>query len=406
MTPDVARMLAAAEAAAPVDAVGVVALELGKRLGAQQVAFLIADHSATTLSELAHAAPTSDRGGREPARTIPLNGTVYEQVVRDQRVRISEEDGASTVFVPVTNRGNVMGVLELVVFEPPDSDALELVAVAGHLLGYIVIANGRFTDFFEWGQRSAPTSVAGEIQRRLLPESLACEAGQFTIAGALEPTGDVGGDTFDYSLERDTLHVSLTDAMGHGIEAAQLATLLVGSLRNSRRAHEGLAEQAGKANTALVDHSDSDQYASGQLLRVDLATGTAHIVNAGHPSPLRLRDGEVEPVELDADLPFGMMDQSNYRTQRLSLEPGDRLILLTDGLFENDPAGVEVTDLIAVTASLHPREVVQSLTRATVPTTDDRPHDDATAVCLDWYGPGDWDRHATTGADPDLASLA
>lgn len=406
MTPDVARILAAAEAAAPVDAVDVVALELGKRLGAQQVAFLIADHSDTTLFELAHTASTSDHAGGEAARTIPLNGTVYEQVVRDQRVRTIEKDAAFTVFVPVTNRGNVMGVLELVVFEPPDNDTLELVAVSGHLLGYIVIASERFTDWFEWGRRSAPTSVAGEIQRRLLPESLACEAGQFTIAGALEPTGDVGGDTFDYSLERETLHISLTDAMGHGIEAAQLATLLVGSLRNSRRAHEGLAEQAGKANTTLADYSDSDQYASGQLLRIDLATGVVHIVNAGHPPPLRLRDGEVEPVELDADLPFGMLDQSNYQTHRLSLEPGDRLVLLTDGLFENDPAGVAVADLIVVTASLHPREVVQALTRATVGTTDDTPHDDATAVCLDWYGPGEWDRHAETGADPDLASLA
>jgi hypothetical protein len=54
---------------------------------------------------------------------------------------------------------------------------------------------------------------AAEIQRRLLPTSLTCEAGQFTVAGAVEPAGDVGGDTFDYSLDRDTLHMSLTDGL-------------------------------------------------------------------------------------------------------------------------------------------------------------------------------------------------
>ena len=64
----------------------------------------------------------------------------------------------------------------------------------------MVIVNRRFTDLFEWGQRSAPFSLAAEIQRRLLPASLTCEAGQFTIAGAVEPAGKIGGDTFDYSL--------------------------------------------------------------------------------------------------------------------------------------------------------------------------------------------------------------
>ena len=67
----------------------------------------------------------------------------------------------------------------------------------------------------------------------------------------MEPAGNVGGDTFDYSLDRDTLHVSLTDAMGHEEDAALLASLLVGSLRNSRRGGATLAEQATRANSAL-----------------------------------------------------------------------------------------------------------------------------------------------------------
>ena len=101
-----------------------------------------------------------------------------------------------------------------------------------------------------------PLSLAAEIQHRLLPGAFTCEAGQFTLAAWLQPAGEIGGDTFDFSLERDALHVSLTDAMGHTMDAALLATVLVGGLRNARRgwswpearlANDALAEQAGES---------------------------------------------------------------------------------------------------------------------------------------------------------------
>src|SRR5215203_1207 len=92
------------------------------------------------------------------------------------------------------------------------------------------------------------SSLPAEIQRRLLPASYTCEAGQFTLAGWLEPASSVGGDTFDYTLDRDSLQVSITDAVGHQVSAALLATLLVGSLRNGRRKGLPLEEQARYAN--------------------------------------------------------------------------------------------------------------------------------------------------------------
>src|SRR4029434_10113514 len=146
---------------------------------------------------------------------------------------------------------------------------------------------------FEWGHRSTPFSLAAEIQRRLLPPSYTCEAGQFTLAGCREPAAAVGGDTFDYTLERDALQVSITDAVGHQVSAALLATLLVGGLRNARRRGLSLAEQARYAHEPLSENSASGQFVTGQLLRLDLRTGGATIVNAGHPFPLRLRDGRV-----------------------------------------------------------------------------------------------------------------
>ena len=176
--------------------------------------------------------------------------------------------------------------------------------------------------------------LAAEIQHRLLPGSYTCEAGQFTLAAWLEPAGDVGGDTFDFSMERDTLHLSMTDAMGHEVDAAVLATVLVGALRNARRAGAGLAEQARLANAGLCDFAQRGGFVTGQVARIDLRAETATIVNAGHPPPLRLRDSTVEWVDLEADPPFGIVQGREFRVQHLPLAPGDRLMFLTDGLLE------------------------------------------------------------------------
>ena len=160
-----------------------------------------------------------------------------------------------------------------------------------------MIANRRFTDLFDRGQRSVPLSLEAEVQHRLLPASYTCEGGQFTLAGWLEPAGDVGGDTFDFSVERDMLHLSITDAMGHRLNSAVLATVLVGALRNARRRGVDLGEQTRLANEALCEFAADGGFVTGQVVRVDHASGIARIVNAGHPLPILIREGRAETVD-------------------------------------------------------------------------------------------------------------
>jgi serine phosphatase RsbU (regulator of sigma subunit) len=251
-----------------------------------------------------------------------------------------------------------------------------------------VIANRRHTDLFESVQRSAPFSLAAEIQRRLLPSAYTCESAQFTFAGWLEPASHVGGDTFDYCVDRDTLHVSMTDAMGQSVRAAQLATLALGSLRNSRRAKVSLAEQARTANSAIISHAEEHEFVTGLLLRVGLRSGRVVVVNAGHPWPYLLRNGHVVCVELDADVPFGMLADSTYHQQKLQLAPGDRLIVVSDGFLERNASTAEfdVAAAVAETASLHPRDVVHAFKTAVLAATGAELHDDAAVLCIDWRG--------------------
>ena len=398
---DLSGLLAAVENAPPFAAVDVLAERLADALDAHELSFLIADFSGQALVRLGHArsAAATRSQGRETAERVAIAGSPHGRAIASQSVELVAGDGETRVFAPVTNRGEAIGVLELSLLGTPDAQTVEDVALAAHTLAYVLIANRRFTDLFEWGQRSVPLSLAAEIQHRLLPASYTCEAGQFTLAGWLEPAGNVGGDTFDFALERETLHVSMTDAMGHEVGAALLATVLVGGLRNARRSGAGLAEQAALANEGLCANAQRSGFVTGQVARVDLRTGAAKIVNAGHPLPLRLRDGRVERVVLEPDPPFGTVPGYQFREQVLPLEAGDRLMFFTDGILERNTTDIDIESMVVDGAGMHPREAVQHLIRAILEATGGALDDDATALCLDWHGGITGDRTTDSGAD-------
>src|SRR5256886_1989655 len=266
-------LLAAVEAAPPVAAVDVLAAALAEAMGAGEVSFLIADFSGRSLIRLGHSGGEGPLRlqGKETAERVPLVGTPHGRALAAQAVEVVVEEGGARLFAPVTSRGEAVGVLELGLEDYPVEQTVADVALAAHFLAYVVIANRRYTDLFEWGQRSVPLSLAAEIQHRLLPGAFTCEAGQFTLAAWLQPAGEIGGDTFDFSLDRDALHLSMTDAMGHTMDAALLATVLVGGLRNARRRGVGLAEQARLANDALALLAEQSQV----VTRLPVPTGPA-----------------------------------------------------------------------------------------------------------------------------------
>jgi len=399
---DLRGLLEKVEAASPIDAVEVVADELAVMVGARAVRFLIADFSGRRVvrfGELTSGEAARRLDGAEDAESVKLAGTVYERVLRTQRVDVRQTGEGALLTVPVTDRGETIGLLELNLPRFPDDQAVADVAGAAHALAYVVVANRRHTDLFEWGQRTTHFTLAAEIQRRLLPSTYTCEAGQFTIAGWLEPTSSVGGDTFDYTIDRDALQISITDAAGHEVAAALLATLLVGSLRNERRRGVDLGEQARNANDALVAHSTVGQFVTGQLLHVDLHTGAATIINAGHPFPFRLRDGRAEEIELDIDLPFGLESGRSFRLQQFPLQSGDRVVFVTDGMLERNAEYLDLPETLAGSRDMHPRELVHALGAAVLRATGGDLRDDATVVCLDWHGGPPRRRLSETGAD-------
>jgi serine phosphatase RsbU (regulator of sigma subunit) len=407
-----AAVLGAAEDAPPVDAVEAVTRELGKTLDARTVSFLIADLGGRALVRLTHVAP-GDAGGGEPGRddgdevaiVVPFDGGVQEQALRTQTPRMLAGDDEWTVWAPVTERGEAIGLLELVLPVEPDARTVEEISRIAHLLAFVVIANRRHTDLFEWGQRTTPFNLPAEIQRRLLPGAFTCEAGAFTLSGWLEPAASIGGDTFDYSLARDMLHFSVTDAMGHGVASALTATLGVASLRNSRRRGQSLVEQAAVANTAVAeDASDGSMFITAVLGRLDLTSGVCELINAGHLPPLLVRGGQVEPVRLPRNFALGMVADSTFHSGEVTLQPGDRLVVVTDGMREREAAKLDLTVELRLAADLHPREATRALSDAVLRVAGPILADDATMLIIDWYGRHEQLRHSSAGADPARAS--
>jgi len=430
------RLLDAAEDASPVQAVEAVTDALSQALGAEAVFFLITDVSGRGLVRLSRVQPGegagepadggSGPGGENVTRSddeergveLPFDGGPAEEAVRTQVVQVvppelaqdrGGEPGSWLILAPVTERGEVLGLLQLSVRKEPDATVLSQIARIGHVLAFVVIANRRHTDLFEWGQRSTLFSLSAEIQRRLLPAAFTCEAGAFTLSAWLEPAASVGGDTFDYSLARDALHLSVTDAMGHGVASALTATLCVGSLRNTRRAGGSLVDQATAANLALHDRATStatEGFATGLLGRLDLRTGTLALINAGHVPLYLWRAGRVRSIALPVDLPLGLFQETVYGSTDLVLEPGDRLVLVTDGMLERNAAALDLVVEITGSRGLHPREATRRLTDKVLQTSGQGLSDDATMLILDWYGGHGTDRATVAGADPRRASPA
>lgn len=404
------RLLDAAEDASPVSSVEAVTRELGAGLGARSVSFLIADLSGRALVRLTHVAlgGTAQDGVRrddeERATVLPFDGGPAEQALRRQQVQVlPPRDGpAWTVLAPVTERGEALGLLELDLPRAPSSDVVAEVRRTAHVLGYVVIASRRHTDLYEWGQRSTSFSLSAEIQRRLLPAAYTCEAGSFTLAAWLEPAETIGGDTFDYSLSRDQLHLSVTDAVGHGVRSSLTATLCVGSLRNARRHGATLLEQAEATNAAMLANGcghDGEGFATALLGRLSLPTGQLSFVNAGHAAPYLARDGQVSVLELPADLPLGLFESSTYRSTTVPLRVGDRVVIVTDGMLERTAASIDLVEHVRRTRDLHPREATRELADLVMAASGGALADDAALLVLDWHGDHGMPRRTVAGAD-------
>src|SRR5205085_10649743 len=197
---------------------------------------------------------------------------------RGQQPVAAADDRGHRMYLPVTVRAERLGVLDVVVPEPPSEDLRDSLTHAAIVVGYVIATARRYTDLFEKVRRRRDLILAAEIQWELLPV-FAFDCSTFAVAGALEPAYSIAGDSFDYAVEADHLHVAITDGMGHGLRAALLGSLAVAALRHARRRGHDVLSQVKEASQVVHDQFGGDQFVTGTVASVDVPTGQMRLVN-------------------------------------------------------------------------------------------------------------------------------
>lgn len=338
---------------------------------------------------------------------VPLVATAGGRAFCDQSVVREPLDEGVALHLPLALRGDRIGVLWLrLPAEPAESTCEELVAVAEHVAEAILLAEA-VTDRYRRARRPQRLTLAAEMQWQLLPVR-SIDDGNYRLAGQLEPAYAVRGDNFDWTQEDGRLTVAATNGMGESSSAAMLTTLAITALRNARRCGASLTTQAAMADQAIWSYHAGAQYVSTLLMQLDLTTGEVLAIDAGSPRVWRIHEGNVEQIELDAQLPLGMLDGTEYEAQKFTIESGDRLFVLTDGIYDavladRNYSKTALRRALRASRLLPPAEAVRSLLsdlRVFLQDTD--LDDDAVAVCIDWTGPRDDCRSATEEQDRSL----
>jgi serine phosphatase RsbU (regulator of sigma subunit) len=192
--------------------------------------------------------------------------------------------------------------------------------------------------------------TASGIQRRLLPAAPTNVPG-FTFVGRNQPCRTVSGDYYDFAIRPDgRMYFVIGDVSGKGVTAGLMMAGLQVAFRIFSKSDPDPSVLVTQLNVALKENLPQSKFVTLFLGRLDTHTGMIEYVNAGHTPPLWLsRNGVVELGE--SDLLLGVVSRAEFTTRRLQLDPGDSLILFTDGVTEaRDRAGIDLGSMIIADA--------------------------------------------------------
>ncbi|GIH67755.1 PP2C family protein-serine/threonine phosphatase [Sphaerimonospora thailandensis] len=323
--------------------------------------------------EIVQARPTPDPSATESAEPLGSEGP--------RRLWVPMLDG--------TERVGVLGVTVPTVDEGTKRIAAEL----GGLIALLVVSKRASSDAFVRMVRTEEMELSAEVLWTLMPiRNYATD--KVSVSAALEPAYSIGGDAFDYSLDGETLHLGIFDAMGHDLSAGLTATIALGAYRNQRRRRGiQLLAVSDAIDEAIADQFSRSRFATGILAQLNIRTGWLTWVNRGHPPPLLLRQGRVASVlETPPDTPMGLSLGPAAVLSRRQLEPGDRLLLYTDGIVEAQTPEGELFGLRRFSDFVIKREAdgtsapetLRRLIHSILLHQRGRLQDDATVMLVEW----------------------
>ncbi|SHF96450.1 Serine phosphatase RsbU, regulator of sigma subunit [Geodermatophilus nigrescens] len=383
MTDPLSSLLRAAHLMAPAALAATVATH-GRALGIAETVLYLADYEQVTLL------PLPGEGVPERQELL-IEGTLAGRSFARVEVLTGVADGRVRLWMPLLNGVQRLGVAELTLRTAPDDDLQARLRAFISLIAELVVVNDAYTDVFARLRRRKTLSLAAEMQWELLPP-LTFGADRVVITGGLEPAYDVGGDSFDYAVNGDLADLMVIDSVGHGLPAAILASVAISAYRHARRNMLDLPDIAAEIDATIAGQFTGSQFATAVIARLDLSTGRLRWINAGHPEPLILRGtSPIAPPRCPPSRPLGLQDGKPVACE-VRLEPGDRLLLYTDGITEaRSPDGEffgerRLADFISsgLAAGDPAPEMVRRLMRRLLTYQADQLQDDASIVVLEW----------------------
>ncbi|MEV7422363.1 PP2C family protein-serine/threonine phosphatase [Streptomyces sp. NPDC091212] len=380
------KLLAEAHTAAPMDLPGVVN-RCATAIGLESVVIYLVDIQQRHLVPLTHGLPVID-----------LDASVAGWTYRTLDLRVEEcGDGALTAWLPLVDGVERLGILGVrtVALDPVRLRRSRMLA---SVLAMAITSKRAYSDSFARHSRTEPMDLPAEMLRALLPpRTIGSEHAVSTAV--LEPAYHIGGDAFDHSLTQSTLHAAIFDAMGHNLASGLTTSVALAGCRNARRAGAELPELVDTIDQALGRWLP-DQYCTGIVTQLDLTEGIFRWCNCGHPPPLLIRGQQVVDAALERtpQPPMGLPAQFATEPRaayEVVLEPGDRVLLYTDGVTESRiEGGTEFglrrfTDSIirgAAAGELAP-EALRRIIHSVLDLQKNVLRDDASLLLIEWRSP-------------------
>jgi serine phosphatase RsbU (regulator of sigma subunit) len=341
-----------------------------------------------------------------PAEPLGIDSTVAGRAFQHIEVLLQEaepEGGGALLWLPMLDGTERVGVLAVTVADRAALAANDRILERrlqrfASLAAELVLTKTQYGDSLVRVRRTAPMKLPAELQWSLLPP-LTFATDALIIAAALEPAYDVAGDSVDYAVDPGLARVALFDAMGHGLQSAQLAIVSIAAYRNARRSGKSLSDTARGIDAAVYEGFGGEAFTTAVLAELETDTGRLSWINAGHPEPLLLRRSRlVKSLRSEPVLPFGLgLDEAAAGGGRITvgheqLESGDRVLLYTDGVTEaRSPTGEffgveQLADLLGrnLAAGLPTPETMRRMIRSLLEHQQGRLDDDATMLLLEW----------------------
>jgi hypothetical protein len=368
-----------------------VLAEEARIIGVDPLVLYLLDHEQRRLVPV----PSSSAQDREP---LPIQGTMAGRAFASTSiVQLEDDGGGRRLWLPLLDGTERLGVVDMSFRGRPEPLSEPMVALCerfSHLIATLMTNKDLYSDYFKLLRRRKSMTIASELVGDLVPpQVLASDA--FVLAALLEPAYDNGGDAYDYAInDNGILHFAVFDAMGHGLAAAGVAAFALAAYRHSRRRGDSPAARYAAIDTAIFEQYPTSRFVTAVIAELDLATGRLRWISAGHPPPLLLRDGQlIKPLAVTPSPPLGMQLATSSPVEGDEwLEPGDMLLLYTDGLTEaRRPDGQLFTverlgEFIERQAAngLPAPETLRGLREAIIERGEGSLRDDATALLIEW----------------------